>query len=61
MLDIRPIVYPFDPPRSHLVDSLRYWARLTPDAVAYYSPTEKVVRTSKSLSQNWTRRHVPLR
>jgi 8-amino-7-oxononanoate synthase/acyl carrier protein len=36
VLDIRPIVSPFDPPRSHLVDSLRYWARLTPDAVAYY-------------------------
>ncbi len=36
MLDLSRAFGHFDPPRTNLVDILRHWARMTPDAVAYY-------------------------
>lgn len=36
VLDLSRAYGPFDPPKSNLVEILRYWARVTPDAPAYY-------------------------
>lgn len=34
--DISHVFGPFEPPKSNLVDVLRYWARVVPDQIAYY-------------------------
>ncbi len=36
VLDLSRALAPFDPPRTTLCDTVRYWARVTPDNVAYY-------------------------
>lgn len=36
VLDLSRVFGPYDPPRTNLVDTLRYWARVSPDAPAYY-------------------------
>ena len=33
--DLESMLVPFDPPTTHFVDRLRYWAEARPDAVAF--------------------------